>query len=96
MVRSPVSAVPAPRWDDRIDIRAEVLPHTTLQDLLGELERASGRDLAAWNRAKRVASRALDGFADGASPFNYFSPTLECLHGDPRFKADLRAWGLDV
>jgi len=35
-------------------------------------------------------------FADGASPFNYFSPTVECLHGDPRFKADLRAWGLDV
>jgi serine/threonine protein kinase/tetratricopeptide (TPR) repeat protein len=35
-------------------------------------------------------------FADGASPFNYFSPSLECLHADPRFKADLRAWGLDV
>jgi aspartyl-tRNA(Asn)/glutamyl-tRNA(Gln) amidotransferase subunit A len=35
VIRSPVSAVSAPRWDDRIDIRAEVLPHTTLQDLLG-------------------------------------------------------------
>jgi TolB-like protein/tetratricopeptide (TPR) repeat protein len=35
-------------------------------------------------------------FADGASPFNYFSPVLEALHGDPRFKDDLRAWGLEV
>jgi len=35
-------------------------------------------------------------FADGASPFNYFSPVLESLHGDPRFKDDLRAWGLEV
>jgi tetratricopeptide (TPR) repeat protein len=35
-------------------------------------------------------------FLDGASPFNYFSPVIECLHQDPRFKADLRAWGLDV
>jgi tetratricopeptide (TPR) repeat protein len=35
-------------------------------------------------------------FLDGASPFNYFSPIIECLHQDPRFKADLRAWGLDV
>lgn len=35
-------------------------------------------------------------FLDGASPFNYFSPIIECLHQDPRFKADLRAWGLEV
>ena len=35
-------------------------------------------------------------FLDGASPFNYFSPVIECLHQDPRFKADLRAWGLEV
>jgi eukaryotic-like serine/threonine-protein kinase len=35
-------------------------------------------------------------FVDGASPFNYFSPIIECLHADPRFREDLRAWGLDV
>jgi eukaryotic-like serine/threonine-protein kinase len=35
-------------------------------------------------------------FVDGASPFNYFSPVIESLHGDPRFKEDLKQWGLDV
>ncbi len=35
-------------------------------------------------------------FVDGASPFNYFSPVIERLHQDRRFKEDLRAWGLDV
>jgi len=35
-------------------------------------------------------------FEDGASPFNYFSPVVECLQTDPRFKEDLRAWGLEV
>jgi tetratricopeptide (TPR) repeat protein len=35
-------------------------------------------------------------FLDGASPFNYLSPIIECLHHDRRFKADLRSWGLDV
>lgn len=35
-------------------------------------------------------------FLDGASPFNYFSPVIERLHQDKRFKEDLRAWGLDV
>jgi tetratricopeptide (TPR) repeat protein/TolB-like protein len=33
-------------------------------------------------------------FEDGASPFNYLSPVLECLHADPRFQRDLRDWGL--
>jgi TolB-like protein/tetratricopeptide (TPR) repeat protein len=35
-------------------------------------------------------------FEDGASPFNYLSPVLECLHADPRFEQDLRDWGLPV
>jgi aspartyl-tRNA(Asn)/glutamyl-tRNA(Gln) amidotransferase subunit A len=35
VVRSPVSEIPPPRWDDHADVRAAVLPHTTLQDLLG-------------------------------------------------------------
>jgi tetratricopeptide (TPR) repeat protein len=35
-------------------------------------------------------------FADGASPFNYFAPVLECLHADPRFKEDVRAWGVEI
>lgn len=35
-------------------------------------------------------------FDDGASPFNYFAPVLECLHADPRFKADVRAWGVQI
>jgi eukaryotic-like serine/threonine-protein kinase len=35
-------------------------------------------------------------FDDGASPFNYFAPFIECLHDDPRFKDDVRAWGLQV
>jgi eukaryotic-like serine/threonine-protein kinase len=35
-------------------------------------------------------------FEDGASPFNYFAPVLECLHDDPRFKEDIRAWGVEV
>jgi Asp-tRNA(Asn)/Glu-tRNA(Gln) amidotransferase A subunit family amidase len=35
LIRSPVSPVPPPRWDERVDLRALVLPWTTLQDLLG-------------------------------------------------------------
>jgi TolB-like protein/Tfp pilus assembly protein PilF len=35
-------------------------------------------------------------FDDGASPFNYFAPVIECLHADPRFKEDVRAWGVDI
>jgi tetratricopeptide (TPR) repeat protein len=35
-------------------------------------------------------------FDDGASPFNYFAPVLECLHPDPRFKEDVRAWGIEI
>lgn len=37
-----------------------------------------------------------EAFEQGASPFNYFAPVIECLHDDPRFKDDLRAWGLEV
>ena len=29
-------------------------------------------------------------YDDGASPFNYFSPLIENLHGDPRHTAELR------
>ena len=35
-------------------------------------------------------------FVDGASPFNYFSPVIDNLHGDPRFKEDIRKWGLEI
>lgn len=35
-------------------------------------------------------------FDDGASPFNYFAPVLESLHADPRFKDDVRAWGVQI
>jgi serine/threonine-protein kinase len=35
-------------------------------------------------------------YEDGASPFNYFAPVLECLHADPRFKDDVRAWGVQI
>jgi tetratricopeptide (TPR) repeat protein len=30
---------------------------------------------------------------DGGSPFNYFSPVIECMHADPRHRADLRSMG---
>lgn len=30
---------------------------------------------------------------DGAAPFNYFSPVIECMHADPRHEADLRSMG---
>lgn len=46
---------------------------------LGDLDAAF-----AWQR------RARD---DGASPFNYFSPVIECMHADPRHEADLRSMG---
>jgi len=32
-------------------------------------------------------------FADGASPFNYFSPVIENMHADPRHLADMRRMG---
>lgn len=35
-------------------------------------------------------------FEDGASPFNYFAPVLESMHADPRFKEDVRAWGVQI
>jgi tetratricopeptide (TPR) repeat protein/TolB-like protein len=35
-------------------------------------------------------------FADGASPFNYFAPILDRLHGDPRFLEDIRRWRPDL
>ena len=48
----------------------------------------------------RDFDRAFDwqdrAFEDGASPFNYLSPVLECLHADPRFERDLRDWGLQI
>ena len=33
-------------------------------------------------------------FVDGASPFNYFSPALERLHGDSRFWRDVSKFGI--
>jgi Asp-tRNA(Asn)/Glu-tRNA(Gln) amidotransferase A subunit family amidase len=35
LIRSPVSPVPPPRWDEDVDLRALVLPHTTPQNVLG-------------------------------------------------------------
>jgi tetratricopeptide (TPR) repeat protein len=49
--------------------------------------------LKDFDRAFEWQDRA---FEDGASPFNYLAPVLECLHGDPRFADDLRQWGLQV
>jgi tetratricopeptide (TPR) repeat protein len=45
------------------------------------------------DRAFEWEARAHD---DGASPFNYFSPVIENLHGDPRHAAELRRMGLSV
>ena len=49
--------------------------------------------LRDFDRAFEWQDRA---FEDGASPFNYLSPVLECLHADPRFERDLRDWGLQL
>jgi serine/threonine-protein kinase len=37
-------------------------------------------------------------FEDGASPFNYFSPVIEALHGDPRHDLEIRrmGWNMDL
>jgi tetratricopeptide (TPR) repeat protein/tRNA A-37 threonylcarbamoyl transferase component Bud32 len=35
-------------------------------------------------------------FVDGASPFNYFAPIVDRLHGDPRFLEDIRKWRPDL
>ncbi len=35
-------------------------------------------------------------FDDGASPFNYLSPQLSVLHGDPRFFRDLSRWNIEL
>ena len=43
------------------------------------------------DRAFEWEARAYD---EGASPFNYFSPIVENLHGDPRHAAELRRMGL--
>jgi TolB-like protein/tetratricopeptide (TPR) repeat protein len=45
------------------------------------------------DRAFEWQAKAYD---DGASPFYYFSPLIENLHGDPRHRADLRRMGLRI
>ena len=45
------------------------------------------------DRAFEWQAKAHD---DGASPFYYFSPLIENLHGDPRHTADLRRRGLRI
>ena len=45
------------------------------------------------DRAFEWQAKAYD---DGASPFYYFSPLIENLHGDPRHSADLRRMGLQI
>jgi serine/threonine-protein kinase len=45
------------------------------------------------DRAFEWQAKAQD---DGASPFYYFSPLIENLHGDPRHTADLRRRGLRI
>src|SRR5581483_10257071 len=45
------------------------------------------------DRAIQWEAKAYD---DGASPFNYYSPVIENLHGDPRHVAELRRMGAPV
>jgi len=45
------------------------------------------------DRAFEWQAKAFD---DGASPFYYFSPLIENLHGDPRHRAELRRMGLRI
>ena len=45
------------------------------------------------DRAFEWQAKAYD---DGASPFYYFSPLIENLHGDPRHRAELRRMGLRI
>jgi eukaryotic-like serine/threonine-protein kinase len=85
---------------------ADTKQHEKVKDVLQKLDALATRlyvpphcyvyiyaGLGDFDKAFEWQDRA---FEDGASPFNYFSPVVECLHADPRFKEDLRAWGLDV
>ena len=85
---------------------ADTKQHDKVQDILQRLDSLATKlyvpphcyvyiyaGLGDFEKAFAWQDRA---FEDGASPFNYFSPVIECLHGDPRFKEDLRAWGLEV
>jgi serine/threonine-protein kinase len=45
------------------------------------------------DRAFEWQAKAYD---DGATPFYYFSPLIENLHGDPRHRAELRRMGLRI
>ena len=53
-------------------------------------------DCAPGQKKARVSFAQDRAFVDGASPFNYFSPIIDTLHGDPRFKEDIRKWGLEI
>jgi serine/threonine protein kinase/Flp pilus assembly protein TadD len=72
-------------------------------DILAELNRR-GKDeyvpphcfayaYAGLNEVDRAIEWEAKAFDDGASPFNYFSPIIENLHGDPRHIAELRRMG---
>jgi tetratricopeptide (TPR) repeat protein len=73
-------------------------------ELIGELDRRRAERYVAphcWayiyaglNDIDRAIEWERKAFADGASPFTYFSPILENLHGDPRHQAELRRMGL--
>ena len=73
-------------------------------ELISELEHMRGERYvtphcwayvyAGMNDIDRAIEWEQKAFDDGASPFTYFSPILENLHGDPRHQAELRRMGL--
>jgi hypothetical protein len=72
--------------------------------ILAELEELSGRKYvpphcmvyiyAGMNDLDRAFEWQAKVAADGASPFNFFSPVIDNVQNDPRQAADLRRMGL--
>ena len=74
---------------ERVDAR---LLHRR-QQAFGEHMHLLGVDLAGLDELDAAfdwQARACD---HGASPFNYFSPVIENMHGDPRHVADMFRMG---
>jgi hypothetical protein len=51
---------------------------------------------AGQNDLDRAIAWEVKAYDDGASPFNYYSPIIENLHGDARHVAELRRMGAPV